>query len=83
MYDVGYIVGLPNDLEIRLDLKQTPQTVSHSWMIVRYHNCDEGNHCFRPDNYLWHFGGGLNSTLVGCPKVVQFAVTTKQGALAA
>jgi hypothetical protein len=97
MYNIRHIVGLPNDLEIRLELKQTPQTLSKRWMIVRYHNCDEGNHCFgrafscltskRPEmcsslrgltpqhwsTLLWHFSGGLNSTLVGCPQEVQFA----------
>lgn len=26
------------------------------------------------NNCLWHFGDGLNSTLVGCPQMVQFAV---------
>jgi hypothetical protein len=72
LYDICCIVGIANDPKIRLDLKQTPQPLCESWMIVRYDNADGGgNHNLsrlsvrRPNQYLWHFGGVLNSTLVG------------------
>jgi hypothetical protein len=45
LYDICRIVGMANDLEIRLDLKQTPQPLGESGMIVRYDNADGGgNH---------------------------------------
>src|SRR5207302_2794049 len=63
---------MANHPEIRLDLKQTSQSICESWMIVRYDNANGGgNHNLsrlsvrRPNQYLWHFGAALNSTLGG------------------
>jgi hypothetical protein len=42
LHDLCCIVSMANDPEIRLDLKQTSQSIGESWMVDGYDNADGG-----------------------------------------